>query len=111
MPSNPYVGSWAGTLEDDGVGRGLTELTIADDPNLSGSWTATILGTAISGASSLIPAVPGDTVRRFALLCGTPPAGGSAVFTATLAGTTLQGPYSAFGCGALTRGTIRLTKR
>lgn len=110
-PSDPYAGVWTGTLQDDQMGSARLTITLSDTVNLAGSWTADVLGTALSGSVSLVPAFAGDPARRFALTCGTAPAGGSILFTPSLEGSTLQGPYLGLGCGSLTRGTARLSRR
>lgn len=110
-PSDPYAGGWTGTLQDDQMGSGRLTITLSDTVNLAGSWTAEVGGTALSGSMSLSPSFAGDPTRRFAMTCGTAPPGGSVLFTPSLEGSMLQGPYLGLGCGNLTRGTARLTRR
>lgn len=109
-PSDPYVGTWSGVIEDGVAGGGSLQFTLSDTANLAGSWRATVSGTSLTGSISLLPAVEGSA-RQLGLTCGSAPSGGAVLFTPSLNGTTLQGSYLAFGCGNLTRGMARLTRR
>lgn len=110
-PSSPYAGAWSGGIDDSVVGRGTLEVTLTDSANLEGSWLAIVAGTRLSGSISLVAAPAGTTERQFALSCGSPPAGGSMIFMTPLDGAMLQGRYLSFGCGRLSGGTARLTRR
>lgn len=110
-PSDPYAGVWTGTIQDDRAGTGRLTITLSDTINLAGSWAAELTGIALSGSASLAPGFAVDPARRFVMTCGAVPSGGSILFMPSLEGSTLEGRYLGLGCGNLTQGTARLTRR
>lgn len=116
-PSDPYTGSWSGTMDDEQVGMGSLQVTLstaggaAVPASLSGSWTATFAGATLNGPASVVPATGSDTERYFTLGCGGPQPMGTLVMTAIRQGSTIQATYFSIACAGLSRGTARLTRR
>lgn len=109
-PSDPYAGTWSGGMDDRALGSLNLQMTLSDTPNLAGSWRVAVSGASLSGSASLLPLEQGSP-RQLGLTCGPPPSGGAILLSPTLTGGTLEGTYTAFGCGSLTRGTVRLTRQ
>jgi len=110
-PSDPYVGTWTGTLADSTSGEGVLRLTLSDAPDLAGSWEVVPPGPVGAGAVSRLPDVPGDPQRHFGLRCGPGLTGGSILLSTTLSGNTMVGTYVGAGCEPLTRGRAQLARR
>jgi hypothetical protein len=105
-PSDPYQGSWSGTMNDRDGGAGTLRISLSRGAPLSGIWSANLPIASPSGTVSLEP-MPMTTARRsMALSCGSL---GSVGLDATVNGKTMTGTYVAVGCN-LSMGSISLTR-
>jgi len=108
-PSDPFAGSWSGTIQDRESGTGTLRVSLFGDFALSGTWSAAIAGQALAGPASLTP--PGTSARALTLTCESSPARGTVAVVASVNGATLQGSYFALDCPRLVGGSINLQRQ
>ena len=108
-PSDPFAGSWSGTIQDRESGPGTLRVMLSGDFALSGTWSAAIAGQSLSGSASLTP--PGTSARALTLTCESAPARGAVAVVASVNGATLEGSYFALDCPRLVGGSINLQRQ
>jgi hypothetical protein len=110
-PSDPFVGTWTGSIVDDRFGGGTFRLVITgnqrDGRLPSGEWSATFPNalTTTGGAPPYAPQPDGSI-----MIFGSCSVSGSVGFRLEREGTELRGSYVALGCGVLSIGTLALVK-
>lgn len=103
-PSNPYVGSWAGTLVDGTAGSGTWQMTLSESGTLTGTLRLELAGRVASGPANELPPPPGASGRFLTLACGA--SSGSLVVNITVGGRTANGTYQSFGCAGFSSGNL-----
>lgn len=104
MPSNPYVGSWAGTLTDGTAGGGTWRMTLSERGTLTGALTLMLVGRVAAGTANELPAPPGSSGRFLTLTCDA--TGGSLVMNVAVDGRAVNGTYQSFGCAGFSSGSL-----
>ena len=109
-PSDPFVGVWSGTLNDEVSGLGALTFVLNAGPagSLTGTWAATFPDPANNNGGTLSATVPLGPPLVFGLDCA---GSGAALFTMTANGNHMAGTYESVTCQRLRRGTAELIKQ
>jgi hypothetical protein len=104
--TDPYQGTWAGSIVDRVAGTGTARLELRAGSRLEGSWTASVGGASLSGSATSDSSTGAQ--RSFAVVCG---AQGSMLWTTMVSGGSLTGTYLAANCNGLSGGSLDLRRQ
>jgi hypothetical protein len=110
--SDPYAGTWSGTIIDDVSGAGALKFALTAQPGggVIGTWTATFPDAANNEGGSVSATVALMPVQ-FMLACLQAAARGGVVAAMTVNGNRMTGTYGAVSCNGLRRGRMEVARQ
>lgn len=118
-PTSAFVGTWSGTISDNGAGAGAIELIITRHTAISlfGTWRATFADASLDGDGTLNGAADGSFVS-LTLTYSTPreclplpPTRPLLGVNLVADGAQMSGSFFGLSCGPLRGGKVDLTRR